>query len=101
MKPQFLLEAGHEGETMKKVRSYRRHYEGKPCKNGTIWPFLRQVYQTERVSVNILHRAWAGRQECVSKCGGVKEWAALVIDGEEIVPAGRPNWLRFAWLSEE
>jgi hypothetical protein len=26
-------------------------------------------------------------------------WAALVMGGEEIIPAGRSNWLQFVWLS--
>ncbi len=39
--------------------------------------------------------------EVIRNYGQTKEWAALVIDGEEIVPAGRPNWLRFVWLSQK
>ncbi len=26
---------------------------------------------------------------------------ALVIDGEEIIPVGRSNWLHFIWLSQQ
>jgi hypothetical protein len=33
--------------------------------------------------------------------GQAHEWAALVIDGEEMVSAGQPNWLRFVWLSQK
>jgi hypothetical protein len=29
------------------------------------------------------------------------EWLALVIDEEEIIPAGRSNWLYFVWLSQQ
>jgi hypothetical protein len=29
------------------------------------------------------------------------EWPAMVIDGEEIIPAGRADWLEFVWLSQE
>ena len=31
--------------------------------------------------------------------GQAAAWAALVMDGEEIIPAGRSNWLQFVWLS--
>jgi hypothetical protein len=30
-----------------------------------------------------------------------QEWAARVIDGEEIIPAGRAAWLDFVWLSHQ
>ena len=33
--------------------------------------------------------------------GQTHEWVALVIDGEEIVPAGRFEWLDFVWLSQK
>jgi hypothetical protein len=39
--------------------------------------------------------------EVMRDYGQAHEWAALVIDGEEMVPAGRPNWLRFVWLSQQ
>jgi hypothetical protein len=29
------------------------------------------------------------------------ERVALVIDGEEIIPAGRADWLDFVWLSHK
>jgi hypothetical protein len=31
--------------------------------------------------------------------GQTSAWAALVMDGEEVIPAGRSNWLQFVWLS--
>ncbi len=33
--------------------------------------------------------------------GRAREWAALVIDGEEIIPAGKQEWLYFVWLSQQ
>ena len=33
--------------------------------------------------------------------GQAHAWAALVIDGEEIISAGRSNWLHFVWLSQQ
>src|SRR5437588_11915807 len=38
--------------------------------------------------------------EVIRNDGQAHEWAALVIDGEEIGPAGRPNWLGFVWFSQ-
>ena len=37
--------------------------------------------------------------EAIRDYGQAHEWAALVIDAEEIIPAGRCNWLHFVWLS--
>ncbi|HEX6554684.1 MAG TPA: hypothetical protein VF026_18095 [Ktedonobacteraceae bacterium] len=37
--------------------------------------------------------------EMIRDYGRAQEWAALVIDGEEIIPAGRAHWLDFVWLS--
>ena len=39
--------------------------------------------------------------EAIKNSGQVYAWAALVIDGEEIIPAGRSNWLYFVWLSHK
>jgi DNA-binding transcriptional ArsR family regulator len=39
--------------------------------------------------------------EAIKQYGERREWAALLIDGVEIIPAGRPSWLRFLWLSGE
>jgi hypothetical protein len=39
--------------------------------------------------------------EAIKSYGQVRERAALVIDGEEIISAGRSNWLHFVWLSEQ
>jgi hypothetical protein len=39
--------------------------------------------------------------EVIRDEGQANEWAALLINSEEIVLAGRPNWLRFAWLSQQ
>ena len=37
--------------------------------------------------------------EAIKDYGQAAAWAALVMDGEEIIPAGRSNWLQFVWLS--
>jgi len=37
--------------------------------------------------------------EAIKEYGQAAAWAALRIDGEEIIPAGRSNWLQFVWLS--
>ena len=37
--------------------------------------------------------------EGIRDYGQAHEWVALVIDAEEIIPAGRFNWLHFVWLS--
>jgi hypothetical protein len=37
--------------------------------------------------------------EAIKDYGQASAWAALVVDGEEIIPAGRSNWLQFVWLS--
>ncbi len=39
--------------------------------------------------------------ELMRDYGRAQEWAALVIDGEEIIPAGRAHWLDFVWLSQQ
>jgi hypothetical protein len=39
--------------------------------------------------------------ELIRDYGRAQEWAALVIDGEEIIPAGRAHWLDFVWLSHQ
>ncbi len=39
--------------------------------------------------------------EAIKDYGRAQEWAALVIDGEESIPAGRSNWLHFVWLSQQ
>ena len=39
--------------------------------------------------------------EAIKDYGQAHAWAALVIDGEEIIPAGRFNWLHFVWLSQQ
>jgi hypothetical protein len=39
--------------------------------------------------------------EVIKDYGRAREWEALVIDGEEIIPAGRSNWLHFVWLSQQ
>ena len=39
--------------------------------------------------------------EAIKDYGQACEWAALFIDGEEIIPAGRSNWLQFVWLSQQ
>ena len=33
--------------------------------------------------------------------GRAHDWASLVLDGEEIIPAGRAAWLNFVWLSPQ
>jgi hypothetical protein len=33
--------------------------------------------------------------------GLAHDWAALVIEGKEIIPAGRAAWLNFVWLSHD
>jgi hypothetical protein len=38
--------------------------------------------------------------EAIKDYGQAYAWAALVIDGEDIIPAGRSNWLHFIWLSQ-
>ena len=37
--------------------------------------------------------------EAIKDYGQAAAWAALVMGGEEIIPAGRSNWLQFVWLS--
>jgi len=37
--------------------------------------------------------------EAIKDYGQVHAWAALLLDGEELIPAGRSNWLQFVWLS--
>ncbi len=37
--------------------------------------------------------------EAIKEYGQTSAWAALVMDGEEVIPAGRSNWLQFVWLS--
>jgi hypothetical protein len=39
--------------------------------------------------------------EMIRDYGRVYEWPALVLDGEEIIPAGRADWLDFVWLSHK
>jgi hypothetical protein len=39
--------------------------------------------------------------EAIKSYGAGREWPALVIDGEEIIPAGRAAWLHFVWLSHD
>jgi hypothetical protein len=39
--------------------------------------------------------------ELMRDYGRAQEWAALVIDGEEIIAAGRAHWLAFVWLSQQ
>ena len=39
--------------------------------------------------------------EAIKEYGQASAWAALVIDGEELIPAGRSNWLHFVWLSQQ
>jgi len=39
--------------------------------------------------------------EAIKDYGRAYEWADLVIDGEEIISAGRSNWLQFVWLSQQ
>jgi len=38
--------------------------------------------------------------EAIKDYGQASAWATLLIDGEEIIPAGRSNWLHFVWLSQ-
>ena len=37
--------------------------------------------------------------EAIKDYGQTHEWTALEMDGEEMIPAGRSNWLQFVWLS--
>ena len=39
--------------------------------------------------------------DVIGDYGQAHAWATLVIDGEEIIPAGRSNWLHFVWLSQQ
>ena len=39
--------------------------------------------------------------EMIRDYGRAHQWVALVIDGEEIIPAGRADWLDFVWLSHQ
>ncbi len=39
--------------------------------------------------------------EAIKEYGQASAWAALVLDGEEIISAGRSNWLHFVWLSQQ
>jgi len=39
--------------------------------------------------------------EAIKDYGQAHAWAALLIDGEELIPAGRSNWLHFVWLSHK
>jgi hypothetical protein len=37
--------------------------------------------------------------EAIKDYGQACAWAALLINGEELIPVGRSNWLHFVWLS--
>ena len=39
--------------------------------------------------------------EAIKDYGQASAWVALILDGEEIIPAGRSNWLQFVWLSQQ
>jgi len=39
--------------------------------------------------------------EAIKEYSQASAWAALVIDGEEIISAGRSNWLHFVWLAQQ
>jgi len=39
--------------------------------------------------------------EAIKDYGQAYALSALVIDGEEIIPVGRSNWLQFVWLSQQ
>ncbi len=52
-----------------------------------------EVLVTEPVSMRELERIRDYGQAC--------KWAALVIGSEEIIRAGRANWLDFVWLSHK
>ena len=39
--------------------------------------------------------------EAIKEYGQASAWAALLLDGEELIPAGRSNWLHFVWLSQQ
>ena len=39
--------------------------------------------------------------EAIEDYGQAAAWTALLIDGEEIIPAGRSSWLQFVWLSQQ
>ncbi len=39
--------------------------------------------------------------ERIRDYGRAHQWVALVIDGEEIILAGRADWLDFVWLSHQ
>jgi hypothetical protein len=37
--------------------------------------------------------------EAIGNYGRVLDWLVLAIEGVEIIPAGRVDWLDFVWLS--
>lgn len=39
--------------------------------------------------------------ELIRDYGRAHEWPALVLDGEEIIPAGWADWLEFVWHSHQ
>lgn len=39
--------------------------------------------------------------EAIKDYGQAFAWATLLLDGEELIPAGRSNWLQFVWHSQQ
>ena len=39
--------------------------------------------------------------EVIRDYGRAQDWPALLLDREELIPAGRSNWLQFVWLSQQ
>ena len=39
--------------------------------------------------------------EAIKGYGQASVWAALVLDGEELIAAERSNWLHVVWLSQQ
>ena len=39
--------------------------------------------------------------EAIKDYGQASAWMVLLHDGEELIPAGRSNWLHFVWLAQQ
>ena len=59
----------------------------------------RQVQQSVQAVPSSTPMQALAMLEAIKDYGQACEWAALVVEGEEIIPAGRSNWLQFVWLS--
>ena len=79
----------HHGQEQRQVQDAVQTVLAKMnCPHGTV-----EACTAESVGMHEL--------ELIRDYGRAQEWAALVIGGEEIIPAGRAAWLDFVWLSHK